>query len=395
MIKLMVHPGFCPVAQKKNQASIELINFVTNFQLFKTKYMLLEFIKMRKAKSNIPVRQISLVNIWLTVAITLFALTFSLIMKHDSDSLKQAITITSMSIAITLLTSYTNLGLCILTEHLYKYTSKYKLAFILISYSINTLIAIVIVFIYCIIRDVTFTIETSLFIIVDIVILNTLILMMQNFVLVNYAKTKAEIENSRLKVANAEASNQLLRQQIHPHLLFNALSILLSLIMTNTKAAEKYLINLSDFLRRSISNQNKKIVKIEEELKFCNDYIELQKVRFGNALSYSVEVPEEIQENKSILAFSIQPLIENAIKHNELTNENPLVISIKEMNGWIKVSNRKQIKRFKEVSTETGLANLSERYRLLANEDIIIEENALEFSVILKIIENENNYNRG
>ncbi|WP_163323349.1 sensor histidine kinase [Draconibacterium mangrovi] len=356
--------------------------------------MLLELNKIKKAKSNIPVRQISLVNVGLTVVVTLFALTFSLIMKHDSDSLQQSITISLLSIIITLLTSFTNLGLAILTENLYQNTSKYKLAFVLISNTINTIIAIIIVFIYCIVRDVTFTIGTSFFIIVDIVILNTLVLMMQNFVLVNYAKTKAEIENSRLKVANVEASNQLLRQQIHPHLLFNALSILLSLIMTDTKAAEKYLINLSDFLRRSISNQNKKIVKIEDELKFCNEYVELQKVRFGDALSYSVDIPEEIQEDKSILAFSIQPLVENAIKHNELTSENPLVISIKEKDGWIKVSNRKQIKRFKEVSTETGLANLSERYRLLANEDIIIEENDLEFSVILKIIENENNYNR-
>ncbi|MDX8341145.1 histidine kinase [Draconibacterium sp. IB214405] len=356
--------------------------------------MLLELNKIKKAKSNIPVRQISLVNFGITVAVTLFALTFSLIMKHDSDSLTQAITISSMSIVITLLTSFTNLGLCILTEPWSKNASKYKLAFVLISNTINTVIAIIIVFIYGLIRDVSFTIGISFFIIVDIVILNTLVLMMQNFVLVNYAKTKAEIENSRLKVANVEASNQLLRQQIHPHLLFNALSILLSLIMTDTKAAEKYLINLSDFLRRSISNQNKKIVKIEDELKFCNEYIELQKVRFGDALSYSVDIPEEIQEEKSILAFSIQPLVENAIKHNELTSENPLVISIKEKDGWIKVSNRKQIKRFKEVSTETGLANLSERYRLLANEDIIIEDNDLEFSVILKIIENENNYNR-
>jgi len=356
--------------------------------------MLLELNKIRKTKSNIPVRQISLINIGLTVAVTLFALTFSLIMKHDSDSLTQAIAISSMSIMITLLTSFTNLGLAILTGHLYKNGAKYKLAFVIISNTINTLIAIIIVFIYCEVRDVTFASETIFFIIVDLVILNTLVLMMQNFVLVNYAKTKAEIENSRLKVANIEASNQLLRQQIHPHLLFNSLSILLSLIISDSAAAEKYLINLSDFLRRSISNQNKKIVKIEDELKFCKDYIELQKVRFGNAISYSVDIPENIQENKSVLAFSIQPLLENAIKHNELTNENPLIISIKENNGWIKVSNRKQIKRFKEVSTETGLANLSERYQLLANEDIIIEENDLEFSVILKIIENESNNNR-
>ncbi len=372
---------------------MEFFNFVVNFQSFKTRIMALDLIRVKKAKSNIPVKQISLVNMGITLAVTLFALTFSLIMKRDADSLIQAITISFMSITITLLTSYTNLGLWVLTEYFYKNTSKYKLAFVVMSNAINTLIAITIVFLYCEIREVSFTLETIFFIIVDIVILNTLVLMMQNFVLVNYAKTKAEIENSRLKVANIEASNQLLRQQIHPHLLFNSLSILLSLIMSDTKAAEKYLINLSDFLRRSISNQKKKIVRIGEELKFCNEYVELQKVRFGRALSYSVDIPRNIQDNKSVLSFSIQPLIENAIKHNELTNEKPLVISVKEENGWIKVSNQKQIKRFKEVSTETGLANLSERYRLLAEEDILIEENDLEFSVFLKIIENESNNN--
>ncbi len=357
--------------------------------------MLSEFIKITKLKSNIPIRQISLVNIWITIVISLFALTFSLIMRNDSDSFELATSISFMSIIIILLISYTNLGLCIIAEYLYKYTPSYKPAFIVISYFINTIFAIIIVLLYSNIKNITFTTRINFFIIIDILIINSIVLVMQNFVLVNYAKTKAEIENSRLKLTNIEASNQLLRQQIHPHLLFNSLNILLSLINIDSKAAEKYLINLSGFLRRSVSNQDKKIVKIKEELLFCKDYIELQKVRFGNALSYNIDIPENIKEKKSVLAFSIQPLIENAIKHNELTDEKPLIIHIKENNGWIKVCNSKQIKRFKEISTETGLVNLSERYRLITNEDINIEESDNEFSVSIKIIDNENNSNRG
>ncbi len=356
--------------------------------------MLFKFIKIKKTKSNIPIRQISLVNIWVTVAISLFALTFSAIMRHDSNNFKLPISITAMSIFILLINSYTNLGLCVLTEHLYKYTSKYKLAFIALSYIINTLLAVVIIFLYSSIREVTITMETNLFIVVDLLIINTLILLMQNYVLVNFAKTKAEIENSKLKVANVEAANQILRQQIHPHFLFNSLNILISLLNTDSKAAQKYLIKLSGFLRASVSNHSKKIVSIKNELKLCEDYIELQKVRFGNALSYSFDIPSKIQESGFVPAFSIQPLIENAIKHNELTKERPLAIKIKENDGWIKVSNTKQIKRSKEATTGTGLYNLSERYCLLVNEDIKIHDNDIEFSVSIKIIENESNNNR-
>lgn len=84
--------------------------------------------------------------------------------------------------------------------------------------------------------------------------------------------------------------------------------------------------------------------------------------------------------------FSLQPLAENAIKHNELTDENPLSIRISVEDGLVKVENNLQRKSSVEGSTGNGLSNLSERYRLLSGEQISIHDDGMVFSVAFKII---------
>ena len=197
------------------------------------------------------------------------------------------------------------------------------------------------------------------------------------------------MENSRLKAANAEAANQLLRQQIHPHFFFNALNILKSLYKLDPIAAEEYLVCLSNFLRISISSNNIKIIPLKDELKLCEDYLGMQKIRFEDALVCSVSITNEALENGFVPSFSIQPLLENAIKHNELTQASPLHISIKQEGDRIRVSNNLKTKTTTEVSTGSGLANLSERYRILSNDELIIEADETSFSVSIKILSKE------
>src|SRR5690606_29967537 len=156
-------------------------------------------------------------------------------------------------------------------------------------------------------------------------------------------------------------------------------------IKQNPKTAEAYLLRLSDFLRMSFSQNEKGVATIREELKLCRDYLEMQKIRFGNALEYRFEVPESCLNGK-LPFFSLQPLVENAIKHNELTEENPLHVVINVENGLIKVENNLQRKSSVEGSTGNGLSNLSERYRLLSGEQIHIQDDGINFSVAFKII---------
>lgn len=213
------------------------------------------------------------------------------------------------------------------------------------------------------------------------------IFLIQNSVLHQFEKSRIQVELLQLKAANAEAVNQLLRQQIQPHFLFNALNILKSLIKRDTHRAENYLLHLSDFLRLSISKNTSGVATIAEELTIANDYMEMQRIRFGDALQYKVEITVEDDCLKQKLPFfSLQPLVENAIKHNELTIENPLYIKIEREGEMIVVSNNIQEKKQMEASTGTGLTMLKKRYNILNETPPSIKNDGYLFEVKMKII---------
>jgi two-component system LytT family sensor kinase len=216
--------------------------------------------------------------------------------------------------------------------------------------------------------------------------INTIILILQDLVLIREKKTIVEIENAQLKLKNSEALNQQLRQQIHPHFLFNSLNTLKALIKRNPGDAEDYLVKLSDYLRVSISLGEVNTVSLGEELKLCSDYLDMQKMRFGEALIYVVDVPEEVKTSGCVPVFSLQVLIENAIKHNALTTEFPLRIRMKYVSGFIEVSNNVRKKQTSEASAGFGLANLAERYRILSGEEPRIRSGDSEFAVTIKVL---------
>ncbi|QHS60218.1 sensor histidine kinase [Chitinophaga agri] len=224
---------------------------------------------------------------------------------------------------------------------------------------------------------------------------NIMVLILQNYITLLHAKNHAELENARLKFANTEAINQLLRQQIHPHFLFNALNTLKSLIRRHPEKAEEYLIHLSDFLRASISNGQRNIISLRDELKISMDYLEMQQVRAGAALKFDIRIDQQQMSDKWLPAFSLQPLLENAIKHNVLTAEEPLYLEVIEEGDYLKVVNNLQLKNITEASTGSGLMNLSERYRMLAGEDILIDDDGKTFTVKIKILQHAGGYHRG
>lgn len=222
------------------------------------------------------------------------------------------------------------------------------------------------------------------------ILLYTMVYFLHNFITLQNLKVNVDLENSRLRSIHAETVNQLLKQQIQPHFLFNALNILKSLIKKQPDLAEEYLISLSDFLRASV-NQNKKTVScLKDELKICIDYMEMQKIRFGEAVNFNIS---DIKNADKLFlpAFSLQPLVENAIKHNGFTNAIPLTISIFEKDHWVYVKNNLQPKKNVQESTGNGLSNLTERYRLLSGDPIQIEETEESFIVKLKVLEEEQN----
>jgi LytS/YehU family sensor histidine kinase len=220
-------------------------------------------------------------------------------------------------------------------------------------------------------------------------LVNTLIIISQNFVILQHEKSRADKEFSRLKIAHAEAANLLLKQQIHPHFLFNALNTLKSLYRKDTDAGDTYIVHLANFLRASVFKHAAKTSRLDDEFMFLMDYLEMQTIRFGSALVCTVNIPEGSFKNCYLPSFSLQPLLENAIKHNELTEEMPLKVAIYQDSDWIVVSNNLQKKTVRESSTNNGLANLAERYRLLSGDDILINADNNLFSVSIKLLTHE------
>lgn len=194
-------------------------------------------------------------------------------------------------------------------------------------------------------------------------------------------------ENASLRMKSLEAQHEKLRNQLHPHFLFNSLSALKTLIRTNPLFAESYLVKLSDFLRFSLSHNDQNLVPLKEELRFSLYYLEMLKIRFRDAMIYEVDIPGEIEEGAVLPVFSLQLVLENAIKHNQLTLENPLHIVIRYCEpGVLLVRNNIKEKVQAETASGIGLKNLSDRYLLLIQEDIVVENDGDYFTVQLKII---------
>lgn len=217
--------------------------------------------------------------------------------------------------------------------------------------------------------------------------INTIIWIIINSVVTKIKNQQVQEEVKELRFANLTAQKQVLIQQLQPHFLFNALSVLKSLIKEDADKAEEYAIKLSNFLRYSVQAHNNDLVTLEQELKFTIDYIELQKVRFEN--SFTCTINSDIDKTvlqKKVPIYALQTLVENAIKHNGFTNKKILQVFIQISKTSIEVINNKIPKSTLEA-TGTGLQNLNQRYQLFSSNKIKIVNTDTEFKVTINLLE--------
>jgi sensor histidine kinase YesM len=195
------------------------------------------------------------------------------------------------------------------------------------------------------------------------------------------------LENAELRMMTLQAQHEKLKNQLHPHFLFNSLNVAKALIRRDPALAESYIIKLSDFLRFSVSHNEHNIVSLKEELKFSLSYLEMQKIRFRGSLIYEVDEQLNTLEDAMVPVFSLQLLLENAIKHNTLTNESPLVIRVCYTEpGWLIVNNNLSRRLNVEEGAGMGLKNLADRYKLLSGEEMRINVDNRSFQVYIKLL---------
>jgi two-component system, LytTR family, sensor kinase len=198
-------------------------------------------------------------------------------------------------------------------------------------------------------------------------------------------KTK-ELEAEELKRINMQAQLQAVNNQINPHFLFNNLNVLSGLVLTDPKEANRFTEAFSQVYRYILSAQDKELVAVSDELDFIQPYLFLLQKRFPGGLNITMEVSDEAKKLYMVPA-ALQMLIENAIKHNVASSSRPLSIDIY-ANGKqvLRVKNNLQPKITKEVSSSIGLQNINQRYGLLFQKSIIIENEAGHFMVELPLI---------
>jgi two-component system, LytTR family, sensor kinase len=162
------------------------------------------------------------------------------------------------------------------------------------------------------------------------------------------------------------AQLQMLRQQLNPHFLFNNLNIIASTINNNPKLAYDFTKSMASFYRKVLEAENAGWVTLKDELKTIQSYLYMLAVRFEEKLIFMIEVPDQIQQNFSVPDFILQPIVENAVKHNKCSKNNPLqiIITINEA-GNLLIKNNYQPKDVNGESIGIGWFNIENRYKYL------------------------------
>ncbi|GET21547.1 histidine kinase [Prolixibacter denitrificans] len=188
----------------------------------------------------------------------------------------------------------------------------------------------------------------------------------------------------QLREENLIFQNQTLKNQVNPHFLFNSLNTLSSLVNTNPELAEQFTGKLAQIYRYILENNAKDSVMLNDELNFVQDYFYLHKIRDEDKINLTIDIPDT--NGYQILPVSLQLLIENALKHNMATRENPLEIELQIEDNSIVVSNNLQPMATLPQSVGTGLKNLAERIRLSTGKELIVENNRKTFTVKIPLL---------
>jgi sensor histidine kinase YesM len=192
------------------------------------------------------------------------------------------------------------------------------------------------------------------------------------------------VEAERYHKASIAATYESLKNQVNPHFLFNSLNVLTNLVYTDQDKAALFIKKMSDVYRYVLDTRELELVSVSDEMKFAESFIYLQQIRFGENL----KVDNQMKEGRGmVVPLSIQMLIENAIKHNEVSTEHPLRIVISLHDGFISVSNNVQAKSGGlETNSGLGLDNIKKRYDFLTQQRVQINHLNGTFEVKIPVL---------
>lgn len=195
----------------------------------------------------------------------------------------------------------------------------------------------------------------------------------------------SQLEAEQLKKAQLQTQLDSLKEQVNPHFLFNSLNSLSSLIATDPVKAEDFVKEMSRVYRYLLRSNEEHLTSLQKEIEFIESYNILLKTRFGNGFQPVIKIEEEAKD-WLLPPMTLQLLIENAVKHNIVDPDTPLVVQLYTKNEKLVVSNNLQKKKRSVVSNKVGLNNIISKYQLLNYPEVEIKETDSEFIVVLPLI---------
>ncbi|WP_299322666.1 sensor histidine kinase [uncultured Maribacter sp.] len=213
--------------------------------------------------------------------------------------------------------------------------------------------------------------------------LSIVLFFIARLLLVSTDKQESRIENEQLKQQNLENELAALKNQIDPHFLFNSLNSLSSLIRDNENAT-KFVNKLSYMYRYILQSGETNLVSTKEELKFLDCYTFLMKTRYRDRIEIDVNIDEEFMDMK-IPPLALQSLVENSVKHNEISSTNPLTVKVYSNGNSLVVENPIRSRSTLAEGMGTGLYNLKKRYSLLLKKEVLVSTENDIFKVELPL----------
>lgn len=206
-----------------------------------------------------------------------------------------------------------------------------------------------------------------------------------------YSSSRLQNKESQLQVEKLKRENTLaqylnLKSQIEPHFLFNSLSVLSSIIHTDPHLASDFTLKLSRILRYVVEKKNFKLLPLEEEIAFMNNYLFLMQTRFDSGIIFENKLDANLLKSIYVAPVSLQLLLENAIKHNKFSEHSPLRIQLYATDEHLVMSNNVDKRQDLNSSTKQGLKNLQERYAHLSTKKVDITSTPASFTVSLPIL---------
>ncbi|HWJ90188.1 MAG TPA: histidine kinase [Flavisolibacter sp.] len=196
-------------------------------------------------------------------------------------------------------------------------------------------------------------------------------------------------EKEKLEQLTIRQEFESLKSQVNPHFLFNCFNTLSSLISEDRKQAEIFLNELSKVYRYLLRNNEDGLSTLHTEIKFIESYYRLLQTRHGEAVQLSIEIDKKYDQYL-VPSLTLQLLVENAVKHNVLSKNKPLMIDIFTTSGnLLVVSNNLQLRTVKAPSNRVGLENIRTKYELLNYTGFQVLQDKKNFSVVLPLIWNK------